>query len=388
MANLMQASNQWATRPDDERFSTLQDLHAAVENYRRIACESKPRWADLRAIADDGAVKLQGVNGTPSNLTHWSFGQLASRAGAPGGYLRTLPAPLAAECLNTGLHARGSSDQAFLMFHKSESGLMLRAATSLEYSRIWNRDVTEKLLRLVPDGWRVPPARPCRAGQAGARPATFEDTISIPGAGGQSVRVGDMIAPAGLYASDNDCFVFMVNERKPIEIPGEQYPLYRGFFCWNSEVGASSFGMSAFLFRGACGNHIVWDSKAVREMRLRHVGIADRRAEWHLTTTLRDYTNRATSEDADRVVKAQSKILGKTKDEVIDFLFGLRLPALSRKMADEAYETTERNYPLDGSPRTAWGIAQGLTRVSQTQSYADDRVELDRAAGRVMQIAF
>jgi hypothetical protein len=387
MANLMQASNQWATRPDDERFSNMDELHAAVTGYRNISCESKPRWADLHAIPEGGEVMLQGVNGTPAKLTHWAFGQLASRAGAPGGYLRTLPPALAAACLNTGLVGRGT-DTANLMFHKTETGLMLRAATSMDYTRVWNADVSERLLRLIPDGWRTPPARPCRMGQAGARLATLADTIAIPGAGGQSINVGDMIAPAGLYASDHELFIFMVNEAHPILIPGSEHPLFRGFFCWNSETGAASFGMSSFLFRGVCGNHIIWDAAAVKEMRLRHVGIVDRRAEYHLRVTLRDYSNRPASEDVARVVKSESYILGKSKEEVVDALFRLRLPALSKSTAGEAYDTTERNYPIDGNPRSAWGIAQGLTRMSQSKGFTDDRVELDRAAGKVMAIAF
>ena len=39
-------------------------------------------------------------------------------------------------------------------------------------------------------------------------------------------------------------------------------------------------------------------------------------------------------------------------------------------------------------PRTAWGMAQGATRLSQQEINADHRVALDRAAGKVLEVAF
>jgi hypothetical protein len=38
-------------------------------------------------------------------------------------------------------------------------------------------------------------------------------------------------------------------------------------------------------------------------------------------------------------------------------------------------------------PRSAWGIAQGMTRVSQQSEYQGDRVALDLLAAKVMQRA-
>lgn len=39
-------------------------------------------------------------------------------------------------------------------------------------------------------------------------------------------------------------------------------------------------------------------------------------------------------------------------------------------------------------PGSVWGIVGGLTRLSQQSEYADKRVEIDQAAGKVLQIAF
>jgi hypothetical protein len=78
--------------------------------------------------------------------------------------------------------------------------------------------VTERLSELPETGWRVPPARLAQGDDRQARPATASDVLDDrEGGGGLSINLGDMIAPAGLYASDRDMFVFMVNEKNPIE---------------------------------------------------------------------------------------------------------------------------------------------------------------------------
>ena len=383
---LFKASSQWSTRPDDERFPDLPTMHTACTAYRTTAAESRTPYATIEAIPLNGDVAIQGKGGIPSKVTHWAFGQLCARAEAPGSYLRQLPPTLAATCLNHGLQTHKNGDTALLMFHKDNGNLLLRAATSLEYTRIWNSDITSRLVELLPDGWRVPPARPARASQSGTRPATEADVLGA-STFGLSIKVGDLIAPAGLYASDHDMFAFLVNETRQVS-DGVGGQLSRGFFAWNSEVGAASFGICSFLYRHVCGNHIVWDASKVVEVRLRHVGSADRKAFRTLQVELRRYADRAASDDEALITQARTFEIAGTKDQVLDRIFRLRVPVLSKARIEAAYDRTDRNYPIDGSPRTAWGMAQGLTRISQETPYADTRTELDRAAGKVLAIAF
>jgi hypothetical protein len=273
------------------------------------------------------------------------------------------------------------------MFHNQNGdGLLARAVTSTDYKRIWNSEITYRLLELPAKGWKVPPARPARAGQAGTRIATQADCLAASDFG-LSIYPGQQIAPAGLYASDHDLFVFLVNEARRIQ-DGDGW-LSRGFFLWNSEVGAASFGVMAFFYRHVCGNHIVWGAKDVKELRIRHVGADNvRRAFNTLRVDLIKYADRSESEDRAIIERAKTLELGGTKEQVLDRLFKLRIPALTQSIAERAYVETERNYPLDGNPRSPWGIANGITRLSQASSYADARVDLDKAAGKVMQIVF
>lgn len=90
---LFQASHQWAIRPADQRFWSLEELHTATHHYAMQArTATDVPYATLRTQANAGEVMLVGKKDVPAKLTHWAFGQLAARVGAPAGYLRSLPA--------------------------------------------------------------------------------------------------------------------------------------------------------------------------------------------------------------------------------------------------------------------------------------------------------
>lgn len=383
---LFKASAQWANRPDDERFSSLDDLHTAVDSYRATAREAVVPFNSLRTEASEGEVLLIGKKNVPARMTNWSFRQLAGSVGAPASYAQTLPATLACQLINYGLSKTEDRSDRQLLFH--ENGEMLaRAMTSEKYTRIWNSDITSRLLRLPEDGWQVPPARPVRNGQRGTRVATVDDVLR--GAGfGLSINVGDEIAPAGLYASDHDMFVFMVNNDRRISEPGNPDGLARGFFVSNSEVGAASFAITRFLYRHVCGNHIVWGAKQVSELRIKHIGEANDRAFAEISGQLTKYANDSASDDEARIVRAADFVIGATKDEVLDRLFSIKSIGISRVALNKAYDLTVEHEPTAVNPRSAWGMAQGLTRLAQETPYADERLVADRAAGRVLSIAF
>ena len=182
-------------------------------------------------------------------------------------------------------------------------------------------------------------------------------------------------------------FAFMVNKGRRIA-DGTAEGLSRGFFCWNSEVGAASFGIMTFLYRNVCGNHIVWGASGVNELRIRHVGNADDRAFGALQGELVRYADSAASEDEAKIEAAKRFQIAATKDDTLDAIFRLRIAGLSRDKIGQGYDLAEVHVDVDGSPRSAWGLAQGLTRLSQTLPYADARVVVDRAAGKVLQLAF
>jgi hypothetical protein len=182
-------------------------------------------------------------------------------------------------------------------------------------------------------------------------------------------------------------FVFMINESRRISEPGNPDGLSRGFMAGNSEVGDSAFWLLRFLYRNVCGNHIVWGASQVSEIRIPHIGNADDRVFSKIRGELIKYANESASDDEARIRTATRFVLGATKDEVLDRLFSVKSLRLSRVKLNEAYDIVVTEEP-NVDPTTAWGVAQGLTRLSQATPYADERVELDRAAGRVLNMAF
>jgi hypothetical protein len=369
--NLFKAHRQWAVRPADERFPTLQALHAATKEYADQAGEKRVPWSSLRVEAQGEDVRLVGKANVPAALTHWSFGQLSSRVEAPAEYLRRLPPTLAAQNLNYGLAHKSdeSESDAQLLFHK-DGDLLLRAITSERYSRIWNHEVAQRLLNLEQYGWE--PAVP--------------DTQFAP-------SIGQIVAPApngntALYASDHDMFAFLMNRSSDIAEAGTNEPLKRGFIVENSEVGASALKLTRFLYRMMCGNHIIWDSSKVVEISLRHIGKARERFTDEWLAELKRYSEESASDEEAKIAAAKTRVIGATKEEVLDRLFSNRSLQITRKALTAGYETAEVYRDTDGDPRTVWGMVNGLTRHSQTLPYADARTQVDRAAGRLLEITF
>jgi hypothetical protein len=378
--DLLQASRQWATRPDDQRFTNLMDMLKAAVIARKQAVIGSVPMNQLKIEPKGQELVLVG-NNSEATMNHWAFGQLCTRIGAPASYLRKLPAELACENLGYGLeHCPDTSIAKILI--ASNGCMTAKAILSQDYTRIWNFDLIDRLMQLPPE-WRVPPARPCRAGMAGARPATEADVLQDQGHG-LSIKLGDMIAPAGLYASDEDMFVFMVNEGRRIN-DGSEDGVSRGFFLSNSEVGKAALKLTTFYYKHVCGNHIVWNATGVKELKIRHVGMADSRFNRELQIELTKYSDASVSDEEAKILHARQFTLAADKDKLIDLIFQKGI--LSRTRAEEAYKTAETCNYIE-SPKTAWGFAQGITQLSQTLPNADARVELDKAAGKVIELAF
>ena len=77
-----------------------------------------------------------------------------------------------------------------------------------------------------------------------------------------------------LYASDRDVFLFLVDDMNPIEagtLPdGSPDLFFRGFYCWNSEVGAKTLCIASFCLRAVCQNRNLWGVEDFQEISIRH----------------------------------------------------------------------------------------------------------------------
>jgi len=356
----MRASHQWAVRPDDERFTSLNDMfdHFKLvrEQSRAFAVGSKR----INAVAeDDHKGMLVEIGNDVWAPTHHSFGQISQLAEARAGYLRRLPSELAADCINYGLKfLRQPEDVGLLVRNNGEH--ILRAATGPNYGRIWNADVVKYLIERFGDG--------------------ITGAWKVPGEFGKAITVTK--ANTTLYASDRDFFIFLADEHNRITVPnrrnGQSGSLARGFYCWNSEVGDKTFGIGRFLFDFACSNRIVWGGQDYKELTIKHTISAPDKFIDQVTPTLLAYANASAGPMEELIKQAQAK---KISDDLDNFL----ATRFSRRNVNaiKTVHEFEEGKPIE----TVWDAVTATTAWARGITHQDTRVEVERQAGLILQSA-
>src|SRR5258706_7732761 len=68
--------------------------------------------------------------------------------------------------------------------------------------------------------------------------------------------------------------LILVDDLNPIEAgrlaDGSPDLYFRGFYCWNSEVGAKTLGIASFYLRAVCQNRNLWGVEDFEEITIRH----------------------------------------------------------------------------------------------------------------------
>lgn len=356
--NINQVSNQWANRPDDQRFLTLEDLKDHVNKRKSESWTTVPRTRELRVQADQEGLSVRvfdPTQGEDRNLfpTHWAFAQMAQYADAPASYLRKLPVELAAINLQWGLEHSPIRDDS-LMLAQSNGKHEMRAMTSISYGRIWDSQVVDAVLDVNQDGtWKVP---------------------------GASYATTNPKRATTLYASDRDVFLFLVDENHPIETKkGEK--LFRGFYTWNSEVGSATFGLATFLYRYVCDNRIIWGATNVREITIRHTGGAPERFAYEGQKYLKEYANESVQIIEGQITKAQETDIPLKVDQTVEQWLQER--GFTKGVAKASVQTAVAE---QGQARSVWDIINGVTAFARSIPHTDARVELERKAGSLMEI--
>lgn len=353
-------SNEWKNRPDDQRFLSVAELHAFNNRKKEIASERQTAVEHLRLNTYEngneilvGAVRGPGSHDAPAKLNHWSFGQLCSRVGAPAGYLRTLPSALAVMPLQWSIE-KSVGEDAKLLLHKNGGAPGCDAVTSATYGRIFDASMTEGILKHVDLViWKVPAA---------------------------SYAARDPKKATTLYASDRDCFVCLVNTERPITVPGEKEPLFRGFIARNSEVGAAAFDFVAFLYRRICDNRIIWGGKEIASLKIRHTSGGPQRFMAQAAPALREYMNASTEGVVAQIGAAQAKQVGHSEAEVVDWI---KARGFTVPQAKRAVEVAAAEPGLN--PRSLWGVVQGLTGSAHEIKHGDERFDLERKASKLLE---
>ena len=349
--NLYDAHKQWVSRSPDERFANIEALLDFTGKRKRDSVEDTRALRSLRIYASlGGAMNLNG-HLPHAILTNWAFSQLCQRVGAPAGYLRSLPADIAAQCLEYGIGK--SSDECNILTRKNadtidDAAASLAAAfTSGSYGRIWDYDVLSELQSAIAEtAWRTPPSS----------------------SGGLS----------GLYSSDRDMFVFLINDEQPIEVGNAR--LSKGFFCWNSETGSATFGLTTFLYNHVCGNGVVWGADQVEELKIVHRHRALNRFYSEAIPVLNRFVANRSLDDRikDTVASAMNQRTGSTLEEILALF---KDQPFTRNEVASAWNTGQADRE---DTTTLWGMVQGFTAVARELPFADKRVSLERRAGALL----
>jgi len=350
------AHREWASRPPDERYASVHALYEAARVRRSRLEEHTIETGEFRTEADGDALTLRESSSRTAPLTHWSFGQLATIAGAPPNYLRSLPATIASNAINHGLQRiRREQHQLFV---EPTAPWTVHAITSPRYARVHHDELASRVLDLmaVHPAWHLPLGY--KDGQYGAEHV-----------------------PSGAYLGDRDMFLFLVDGNRDLDDPTDHTHagLFRGFILRNSDVGAAALTLDLFLFRMVCGNHIIWGFQHVAGFRRRHVGASIQDAWTSSLNDVRGALDADTAAERTLLLRSTTQELGETRDAVVDT--AVQRLDLSQKQAAEAYTLAEQH---ETNPRSVWGYVQGLTRLSQRTPWQDGRFALDRAASRLL----
>lgn len=338
------AHNQLFLRPADECFSSLDAL---ADHCGRQRGKSLDRWhlpADIEAVARDGQLGLLAggqQRETPLYLNDWSFGQLCRLAGVGKETVNRLSANTAAAVFQETLAKSGRKP--WQLFTQEDT---VRSIHGASYTRLFDAELVS-LAREAAIGFEPPQ----------------------PGCNGAS----------GLYAGEQDLFLFLIDPTGWVEIGGEAFA--PGLFLFNSEVGRRAVGIQTFWFQSVCQNHLVWDAVEVASLTRKHTtnvqdGLTEIRRLIDALCTRRD----ARRDGFARVMaQAMQTRLGHDADEVLKVLLREGIPPSAAKAALEIARREGRF--------TIFSLVDALTRLAGELRYVGDRTDADLRASRLLALA-
>jgi len=367
-------SSEWFSRPADERYLSLSELARSVRNRANRSRTRVVESALIHVEANRGdperlALILPGTD-TPIAPTHWSFGQLSSLVGAPAAYLRQLPAPLAAINLQYGLTSNRAEQIKTL--ETDDGRTELRAVTGPDYGRIYDHELVAAVQRIAGNGtgdtrWKVPGVLDWSTGIYNPRVDITKDTTT-------------------LYASDRDVFLFLVDDLNPIEAgrmsDGSPDLYFRGFYCWNSEVGAKTLGMASFYLRAVCQNRNLWGVEEFEEITIRHSKYAANRFAHEAAPALLNFANSSPLPFVNGIKAARERIVARSDEDRTDFL---RRRGFSKAETGKIIDTVlaEEGRP----PESIFDFVQGITAVARDKPHQDARLDMEAKAKNLLERA-
>jgi len=371
------AYNQWANRPDDQCYRSLEDLYAATKQRAAFSSTEEAQLADCHVVGNGEHLEviIPGMD-HPQAFTNLGFGQLCSELGVPAGYMRKLPGELVQQNLNHALgRIRRSRDEAMLkaagagevfdpkhsaFYHRNDTN-QIQAVTSTSYSRVFDHELVEVMQAVTAE-----------ADKPFFAPKDWNGNVS------------------GLYASDRDVWMYMIDGGSLVEGPCERDQMYRGIILSNSEVRVKTIISRTFMFRVTCGNLQIWGMEDLEEISIVHRGKAREHFQNILIPRLREFVKADTRTAVYEAIKAASlaKLPWSVSEKLEEFIDWARNPMkgvkFTRKEVLAAVETAIRE---EGRCESIWDFINGLTAVARDIKFAGDSANLSARAGKLMTLA-
>lgn len=366
----------WARRPNDVVFNDIDDLvkHTEAVKDRSFIREAAVEHLSVRSAGDSlkpGADPLVLTRPlTPAEiieptkqvpdavLNNLSFNQFCGLVGARAGEYRKLPATIAQIPL-AYLAERAARQDAKILLEKDpkqEGRILCRALNSPSYGRIWNHELAKAVQDYIdPDTWTVP-----------------KDTAF-------HLKTGF------ITTNDRKAFIFMVDEKHPIELPGTGKPLFRGFYAWNSEVGDGAAGIAEFLFFSVCANRAIFGMSEFKELYIRHTSGAPDRWLRDAAPKLKEYVNTSPKGVVQKLEAAREKKAAKDEKGALEWL---RAKGFTQSAAKETVSLA-RDSEVSGadpksSPFSFYNLMMGATARARSVANNDEKVDLERQAGKLV----
>lgn len=417
MSNLMVAHKHWNSRPTDDGYFGLDDLQTKLQDERDNSAAYPFVASTIRVEATEDESLNLILADRPVGFTHWSFDQLCNlirqSTPCPADFIRSLPATLAAQTLNTLLLKRfrsvstvkpSSATDKFgfgvtenqsvmhetmqiMLRRNSDDDMLARSIHGSSFGARWVADVVDRVAEFAANaGWRTCPARP-RDSKDRTRIATQADVI--PGLDGYALAIkeGDTIANRSVFHSDRNTFITLVN---PSRIIDGGHAFMRAAIMDLNDCGNGANTLYTCLVDSVCGNLILWNVKDLKIIR----GIHKRKSidAWDANAfaQLDAYASMDVWEEK-RIEAARKFVLAPDKEKTIALLHEKKSLGLSKSLVTRAMNIGERERDKSlALPFSAWEVVYGLTRASQEPNsdgrfYSDNRLSVDQTAGKILE---
>lgn len=362
-------SRQWASRPDDQRYTSFEALVTAAKALKAGSKEMIVSTGDIKAENGNGELKFNAPDLEHLEPTHWAWNQLCNVLSIPPSYIGRLPAHLAAQCFQHALDTSTREQSKLLIRNHGTPRQEVAAFTSETYGRIYNIDMLNLIDYLThnDDRWKIPGEMDWTTGTMRPDIATTKDNTT-------------------LFMSDRDLFVFMCQDADPIECgktdKGEPDYYFPGFYLSGSETGASKAILKTMFLRGVCMNRNLWGVEGVKQVELKHRPNAMKNFIGEALPSLSAFSVDKARSFIDVTARAKQLSIGKDDEEATDFL--LKKAGLGKPEAKKVLElvlTEEQT-----AARNVYQAVQGMTALARTFPHQDKRLDMEEKAQRVLQL--